>query len=102
MFRVAIWAFYIYAALYTILFVIGLALGLAGVVNAQDQPTPAPAGTGTFYDASGRIGGTATTEDRVTTFRDGRGRMTGTAERLPDGRIEFRDARGRLTGTTSK
>ena len=41
-------------------------------------------------------------DDEVTIFRDGMGRMTGTAERLPDGGTEFRDARGRLTGTTSK
>jgi hypothetical protein len=78
---------------------LGIALGSGA--NAQDQPTP-PSGTRTLYDASGRINGTATTEDRVTTFRDGSGRMTGTAERLPDGRTEFRDAQGRLTGTTSK
>ena len=56
----------------------------------------------TFYDASGRMTGTASTSGNVTTFRDAMGRMTGTATRLPDGRTEFRDAQGRLTGTTSK
>jgi YD repeat-containing protein len=51
-----------------------------------------------FYDASGRIAGTAETQGSVTTFRDAGGRMTGTAERLPDGRIQWRDAQGRMTG----
>jgi YD repeat-containing protein len=54
----------------------------------------------TFYDAQGRISGTAETQGSVTTFRDGMGRMTGTAERLPDGRIQMRDAMGRMTGTS--
>jgi len=27
--------------------------------------------------------------------------MTGTAERLPDGRMQMRDAQGRMTGTTA-
>jgi len=83
------------------LFILGM-LVLAGSPNAQVQPTLPQSGTRTFYDASGRISGTATTHDKVTTFRDGMGRMTGTAERLPDGRIEFRDAQGRLTGTSNK
>ena len=51
----------------------------------------------TFYDASGRIAGTAETQGSVTTFRNAGGRMTGTAERLPDGRIQWRDAQGGMT-----
>jgi YD repeat-containing protein len=58
-----------------------------------------PTNNRTFYDASGRVTGTATTSGDTTTFRDSAGRLTGTAERLPDGRLEFRDAQGRLTGT---
>jgi YD repeat-containing protein len=56
----------------------------------------------TFYDASGRVSGTASTSGSTTTYRDSAGRLTATATRLPDGRTEFRDAQGRLTGTTNK
>jgi hypothetical protein len=48
-----------------------------------------------------RISGTAETNGAVTTFRDGAGRRTGTAEHLPDGRTQFRDAQGRMTGTAT-
>ena len=74
----------------------------ASNANAQDRPTPPQSGTHTFYDASGRISGTATTDRNVTTFRDGSGRMTGTAERLLDGRVELRDAQWRLTETSDR
>ena len=67
--------------------------------HAQDRATPQP-GPRTFYDAQGRIAGTAETSGAVTTFRDPQGRLTGTAERLADGRVEYRDAQGRLTGTS--
>jgi len=69
-----------------------LSLLLAGIcsANAKDEPNAwQQAGTRTFYDASGRIRGTATTHDKVTTFRDGTGRLTGTAERLHDAALSF-------------
>jgi YD repeat-containing protein len=73
---------------------------LVGSVHGQDRPTPPASGSRTFYDAQGRISGTASTSGNVTTFRDGMGRLTGTAERMPDGRMEFRDSTGRLTGSS--
>jgi hypothetical protein len=45
---------------------------------------------------------TAAADDTNRTFYDAMGRTTGTATRLPDGRVEFRDAQGRLTGTSNK
>jgi hypothetical protein len=79
----------------TLVPVVALLAGLlASPATADDNRT--------FYDAMGRISGTAATSGYVTTFRDAMGRMTGTATRLPDGRIEFRDAQGRLTGTSNK
>ena len=72
---------------------------LAGSAHAQEQQTArSQSGTRTFYDASGRISGTASISDNVTTFRDRIGRITGTGERAPDGRTQFRDAFGRMTG----
>jgi hypothetical protein len=80
----------------TILIAPVVALLLASPAIAADDSNR------TFYDAMGRMSGTASTSGNVTTFRDAMGRMTGTATRLPDGRTEFRDARGRLTGTSNK
>jgi hypothetical protein len=37
----------------------------------------------------------------ATTYRDGLGRMTGTATRDANGTMTFRDAGGRITGTTT-
>jgi hypothetical protein len=65
-----------------------------GAVQAQAQ-------TATVYDSMGREIGTATTDHGVTTFRDQRGRETGSAQRQPDGRIQYRDGMGRETGTAS-
>lgn len=66
---------------------------LAGVAVAQPSTT--------FYDAQGRISGTASTSGNVTTFRDRSGRMTGTAERQRDGSVQYRDAMGMLTGSAT-
>jgi YD repeat-containing protein len=67
---------------------------LAGLLASP--ATAADDSNRTFYDASGRVTGTAATSGNTTTFRDSAGRMTGTATRLPDGRVEYLDARGRL------
>jgi YD repeat-containing protein len=65
------------------------------------QATAADDTNRTFYDASGRVTGTASTSGGTTTYRDAMGRTTGSATRLPDGRTEFRNSRGRVTGTSS-
>jgi YD repeat-containing protein len=80
---------------FTVLIMPVVALLLASPAIAADDSR-------TFYDAAGRVTGSATTDRNVTTFRDASGRVSGTATRSPDGRIEFRDAQGRLTGTTNK
>jgi len=52
---------------------------LAGAAVAQPSTT--------FYNKRGRIAGSSSISGNVTTFRDAMGRMTGTATRLPDGRV---------------
>jgi hypothetical protein len=54
-----------------------------------------------FHDQRGQITGSASTSDNVTTYRDRMGRRIGTAERMHDGSIQFRDGHGRLTGSAT-
>jgi YD repeat-containing protein len=65
-------------------------------------PTAAMAQQKTFYDASGRVIGTATTSGNQTTFRDDRGRTTGRSATDTQGTTTFYDASGRVQGRTSK
>jgi YD repeat-containing protein len=44
----------------------------------------------------------ATAASAQTTFRDGSGRITGTATRDANGTTTFRDAAGRITGTRER
>jgi YD repeat-containing protein len=75
-------------------FALVVALLVSTTVESLAQST-------TIYNERGQIAGTAQTSGNVTTYRDAAGRMTGSAERLPDGRVQFRDAQGRLTGTAT-
>jgi YD repeat-containing protein len=69
---------------------IALALALALLLTpAVAQPST------TFYNERGQITGSSSTSGNVTTFRDRSGRMTGTAERMPDGSVQYRDARNK-------
>ena len=65
-------------------------------------PTAAMAQQKTFYDASGRVIGTAATSGNQTTFRDDRGRTTGRSATDSQGTTTFYDASGRVQGRTSK
>jgi YD repeat-containing protein len=65
-------------------------------------PTAAMAQQKSFYDASGRVIGTATTSGNQTTFRDDRGRTTGRSATDSQGTTTFYDASGRVQGRTSK
>src|SRR5262245_49052303 len=65
-------------------------------------PTAAMAQQKTFYDASGRVIGTATTSGNQTTFRDDRGRTTGRSATDSQGTTTLYDASGRVQGRTSK
>jgi YD repeat-containing protein len=65
---------------------------LAGAAVAQQQ---------TFRNERGRITGTASTSGSITTYRDAQGRLTGTAERQRDGSVQYRDTMGRLTGSAT-
>jgi YD repeat-containing protein len=65
-------------------------------------PTAAMAQQKIFYDASGRVIGTATTSGNQTTFRDDRGRTTGRSATDTQGTTTFYDASGRVEGRTSK
>jgi len=65
-------------------------------------PTAAMAQQKTFYDASGRVIGTATTSGNQTTFRDDRGRTTGRSAIDSQGTTTLYDASGRVQGRTSK
>src|SRR5262245_12433637 len=56
----------------------------------------------TYRDGSGRMTGTATRDANGTrTFRDGSGRTTGTATTDSNGTTTFRDASSRINGTAS-
>ena len=57
----------------------------------------------TFRDSRGRQTGTAATNSSgVTTFRDSMGRQTGTATSNSSGVTTFRDSMGRQTGTSTR
>src|SRR5262245_20691893 len=65
-------------------------------------PQMAVAQTETFRDSRGRVTGTPSRDANGTvTYRDGSGWMTGTATRDANGTTTFRDASGRTTGTAS-
>jgi hypothetical protein len=72
--------------------VLCLILALAALVpQARAQPLPSD-------QACREI---VKTLDRVSTFRDRAGKMTGTAERQSNGTTIFRDGQGRLTGSAT-
>ena len=66
---------------------------LAGAAAAES--------TQLFYNERGQITGSASARGNVTTFRDRTGKMTGTAERQRDGSVQYRDGMGRLTGSAT-
>jgi len=73
---------------------------LAAVLALLAGPAVAQPST-IFYDAQGRIRGTASTSGNVTTFRDRSDKMTGTAERQRNGTTLFRDGQSKLTGSAT-
>lgn len=56
---------------------------------------------GTYRDGRGRISGSASTFEGNTTYRDGSGRISGSAYQSPSGTTTFRDGSGRITGNAS-
>lgn len=83
-----------------VLFLAAFAL-FSQVPGAKGRVYSPKQGNTRYYDASGRLSGTARKSGSRTEYRDSSGRLIGTAHQSGN-RVTFRDASGRSTGSATR